>query len=90
MRHTLSENPARMKQLAVRVFGVEEAGKTDKEVALEGIDKLSAFWTSLGARTVLLIMILMMSSLTQLLTRLWLTVHSANLNHSIKKMYLPF
>ena len=49
MRHTLSENPARMKQLAVRVFDVEEAGKTDEEIALEGIDKLSAFWTSLGA-----------------------------------------
>ncbi|MFP7232758.1 iron-containing alcohol dehydrogenase [Bacillus subtilis] len=49
MRHTLSENPARMKQLAVRVFDVEEAGKTDEEIAREGIDKLSAFWTSLGA-----------------------------------------
>ncbi|MEC1627770.1 NADH-dependent alcohol dehydrogenase, partial [Bacillus mojavensis] len=35
MRHTLSENPARMKQLAVRVFGVEEAGKSDEEIALE-------------------------------------------------------
>ncbi|EIT85609.1 putative NADH-dependent butanol dehydrogenase [Fictibacillus macauensis ZFHKF-1] len=49
MRHVVDENPARLAQLAVRVFGVDSEGKTDREVALEGIDKLSAFWTSLGA-----------------------------------------
>ncbi|MFD2444434.1 iron-containing alcohol dehydrogenase [Bacillus sp. CGMCC 1.16607] len=49
MRHNLKENPARFKQLAVRVFGVDPSGKTDEEAGLEGIDKLSKFWSSIGA-----------------------------------------
>lgn len=49
MRHNVDTNVARFKQLAVRVFNVETEGKSDKEVALEGIDRLSAFWSSLGA-----------------------------------------
>ncbi|NUJ18680.1 iron-containing alcohol dehydrogenase [Bacillus glycinifermentans] len=49
MKHTLSENVGRFKQLAVRVFDIDDAGKTDREVALSGIEKLSEFWTSLGA-----------------------------------------
>lgn len=49
LRHVLDQNPARLKQLAVRVFGVDAEGKSDREVGLEGIDKLSAFWTSIGA-----------------------------------------
>ncbi|ANX13381.1 butanol dehydrogenase [Fictibacillus arsenicus] len=49
MRHNVDTNVDRFKQLAVRVFGVETEGKSDKEAALEGIDRLSAFWTSLGA-----------------------------------------
>jgi alcohol dehydrogenase len=49
MRHNVDTNVQRFKQLAVRVFNVETGGKSDKEAALEGIDRLSAFWTSLGA-----------------------------------------
>ncbi|KUP06071.1 butanol dehydrogenase [Bacillus coahuilensis m2-6] len=49
MRHNVDVNTSRFAQLATRVFGVDPDGKTEKEVALEGIDKLSAFWTSLGA-----------------------------------------
>ncbi|MFD1358663.1 iron-containing alcohol dehydrogenase [Fictibacillus halophilus] len=49
MRHNVDTNVERFKQLAVRVFNVETEGKSDKEAALEGIDRLSAFWTSLGA-----------------------------------------
>ncbi|MGG3642529.1 iron-containing alcohol dehydrogenase [Bacillus gobiensis] len=49
MRHTLDENISRFVQLAVRVFDVDTNGKSDREAALEGIDKLSEFWTSLGA-----------------------------------------
>ncbi|ARK31882.1 iron-containing alcohol dehydrogenase [Halalkalibacter krulwichiae] len=49
MRHTLKERIPRHVQLATRVLGVEPTGKTDEEIALEGIEKLSAFWTSLGA-----------------------------------------
>lgn len=49
MRHNVKVNPERFAQLAVRVFGVDSEGKSDEETALEGIDRLSAFWTSLGA-----------------------------------------
>ncbi|MCM3004403.1 iron-containing alcohol dehydrogenase [Priestia koreensis] len=49
IKHTLEENPARFAQIAERVFEVDPAGKSDKEVALEGVEKLSAFWSSLGA-----------------------------------------
>ncbi|CEI80663.1 NADH-dependent butanol dehydrogenase A [Oceanobacillus oncorhynchi] len=50
MRHVLDENNVhRFKQLAVRVFDVDTIGKSDKVVALEGIDKLREFWNELGA-----------------------------------------
>jgi alcohol dehydrogenase YqhD (iron-dependent ADH family) len=49
MKHTLHENIGRYKQLAVRVFGVNPEGKTDEEIALEGIEKLREFWSSIGA-----------------------------------------
>lgn len=49
MKHTLDENIGRFKQMAVRVFEVDSEGKTDREVALEGIQKLSEFWSSIGA-----------------------------------------
>ncbi|MFD1863433.1 iron-containing alcohol dehydrogenase [Planococcus chinensis] len=51
MRHNVHVNPSRFAQMAVRVFDVDPEGKTNEEVALEGIDRLSAFWTSLGAPT---------------------------------------
>ncbi|GAA0326207.1 iron-containing alcohol dehydrogenase [Bacillus carboniphilus] len=49
IKHTLSTNPSRMKQLAVRVFGVNPEGKTDEEVALQGVEALRNFWSSIGA-----------------------------------------
>jgi len=49
MRYVVDEGVERFKQFAVRVFDVETAGKSDREVALEGIDRLSQFWKSLGA-----------------------------------------
>jgi alcohol dehydrogenase len=49
MKHNLKENPARFKQLAVRVFGVDATGKTDEEAGLEGIERLREFWSSIGA-----------------------------------------
>lgn len=51
MKHVLHENVARFKQVAVRVFHVDPEGKTDEEAALEGIERLRAFWSSLGAPT---------------------------------------
>lgn len=49
MKHNLNVKPERFKQLAVRVFNVDPAGKTDEETALEGIKKLREFWNSIGA-----------------------------------------
>ncbi len=49
MRHNVKVNPGRFAKLAVNVFGVNPAGKTDEEVALEGIENLRSFWTALGA-----------------------------------------
>ncbi|WP_042475966.1 iron-containing alcohol dehydrogenase [Bacillus ndiopicus] len=49
MRHAVTENPERFAGLAVRVFDVEADGKSVEQIAYEGIDRLSAFWTSLGA-----------------------------------------
>lgn len=49
MRHNLHIKPERFKQLAVRVFNVDPAGKSDEETALEGITALREFWTSIGA-----------------------------------------
>ncbi|MEG7335601.1 iron-containing alcohol dehydrogenase [Bacillus sp. 0102A] len=49
MRYTLDTNVGRFKNLMLNMFAIDTDGKTDKEIALEGIDKLSAFWISLGA-----------------------------------------
>ncbi|MBB6444988.1 iron-containing alcohol dehydrogenase [Bacillus benzoevorans] len=49
MKHSLSANPERFKQLAVRVFAVNPEGKTAEEAGLEGIEKLRAFWRLIGA-----------------------------------------
>ncbi|MGG3803265.1 iron-containing alcohol dehydrogenase [Metabacillus fastidiosus] len=49
MKHTLGENISRFKQLAVNVFNVKEEGKKDREVALEGIERLRSFWNSIDA-----------------------------------------
>lgn len=51
MEHVMDENIDRFKQLAVRVFGVQDSGSSDKEVAQEGIRRLREFWSSLGAPT---------------------------------------
>jgi alcohol dehydrogenase YqhD (iron-dependent ADH family) len=49
MKHTLDTNVERPKQLAIRVFGVNPEGKSDREIALEGIEKIREFWSSIGA-----------------------------------------
>ena len=43
MKHVVEENVSRFKQFAIRVFDIETDGKTDKEVALEGIKALRQF-----------------------------------------------
>ncbi|MDA2382966.1 iron-containing alcohol dehydrogenase [Bacillus cereus] len=49
MKHVVEENVSRFKQFAIRVFDIETDGKRDKEVALEGIEALRQFWTSIEA-----------------------------------------
>ncbi|MBU8905353.1 iron-containing alcohol dehydrogenase [Desertibacillus haloalkaliphilus] len=49
LRYSLDTKIERHVQLAVRVFGVDPNGKSDREVALEGIERLEQFWKSLGA-----------------------------------------
>ncbi|MFS0838610.1 iron-containing alcohol dehydrogenase [Paenibacillus sp. 1P03SA] len=49
MTHVLDENVGRFKQFAVRVFGISADGKSDRDVALEGIEALRGFWNSIGA-----------------------------------------
>ncbi|WNR46301.1 iron-containing alcohol dehydrogenase [Paenibacillus roseipurpureus] len=49
MAHCAEEDPSRMKKLAMTVFGIEERGRSDYEIAMEGIQALRQFWDSLGA-----------------------------------------
>jgi len=49
MKHVMHVNPARFARLATKVFQVDPSNKSDEEIALEGIERLKAFWTTLGA-----------------------------------------
>lgn len=49
MKFVLDVDPKRFARLAVNAFDVDPAGKTDREVGLEGIERLRQFWTSIGA-----------------------------------------
>ncbi|WP_018757132.1 iron-containing alcohol dehydrogenase [Paenibacillus terrigena] len=49
MKHVLDENVGRVKQMAVNVFGIDSSGKSDRDVALEGIEALRSFWNSIDA-----------------------------------------
>ena len=42
MRYNVKVNPERFAKLGVNVFGVNPEGKTDEEIAYEGIDNLRA------------------------------------------------
>ncbi|MDC3417100.1 iron-containing alcohol dehydrogenase [Aquibacillus salsiterrae] len=49
MKYSLDEDVSRFKQMAIRVFDVDPSGKSDRDVALLGIEKLREFWNSIGA-----------------------------------------
>ncbi|UYZ14037.1 MULTISPECIES: iron-containing alcohol dehydrogenase [Brevibacillus] len=51
MRYVYRENVERFKRFAVEVWGVDPSGKTDDEVALEGIAATEAFFARIGAPT---------------------------------------
>lgn len=53
MKHTMHESIERYVQFAIRVWNVNPIGKSDEEVALEGIECVREFWSSLGAPSTL-------------------------------------
>ncbi|WP_419882912.1 iron-containing alcohol dehydrogenase [Peribacillus sp. B-H-3] len=53
LEHVLEEDPSRVKQLAVNVFGISPEGKSEYELAKEGAKALRDFWNSIGAPSTL-------------------------------------
>lgn len=51
MRYVLDDGTDKLKQYAIRVWGVNPTDKNDKDIALEGIDKTREFFASIGAPT---------------------------------------
>lgn len=51
MRYVFEEGVDKFKQYAIRVWNVNPARKTDREIALEGIEKTSDFFKAIGAPT---------------------------------------
>ena len=49
----MHEKLDRFVQLAVRVWNVDPSGKSDEEIALEGIECVREFWSSIGAPSTL-------------------------------------
>ncbi|HEY2492190.1 MAG TPA: iron-containing alcohol dehydrogenase [Paenibacillus sp.] len=49
MKYNQSVDVVRFKRLAVNVFNIDPAGKSDEEVGAEGIEALRYFWSSIGA-----------------------------------------
>lgn len=49
MKYVAKDKLSKFVQFAVNVFDVETTGKTDKEVAFEGIDALRQFWNNIEA-----------------------------------------
>ena len=50
-RHIMDYGLSKFKRFAINVFNVNPENKTDKEIALEGIDKLEEFFKNIGATT---------------------------------------
>ncbi len=53
MKHTLSQDPLRFSQWAVRVWNVENDFRSPEATAREGIRRMEAFFQSLGLATTL-------------------------------------
>ncbi|TCP26590.1 hypothetical protein EV207_11920 [Scopulibacillus darangshiensis] len=49
LKVTMDKGLDKSKQLAVRIFGVDPEGKSDRDIAMEGIERLRQFWTKIGA-----------------------------------------
>jgi len=53
MKYVYEENIAKFKQFAINVWNVQAEGKSDQEIALEGIVKTREFFNSIGAPSTL-------------------------------------
>lgn len=49
MKHAMQLNPERFAKFATNVFQVDPTGKTAEETAMEGIEQLRKYWSSIGA-----------------------------------------
>ncbi|MNE79853.1 NADH-dependent butanol dehydrogenase A [compost metagenome] len=49
MKYVMHHDILRFKRLATHVFDVDPNGKSDEQVATEGIEALRDFWNSIGA-----------------------------------------
>ncbi|MEK3788690.1 iron-containing alcohol dehydrogenase [Paenibacillus sp. FSL K6-1230] len=49
MKHNIDVKPERFARMAVQVFNVNAEGKSERQVAEEGIEALRSFWSSIGA-----------------------------------------
>ncbi|MFC7322148.1 iron-containing alcohol dehydrogenase [Halobacillus campisalis] len=49
MKHNVEVNVSRFARFAEKVFQVDPEGKSEREVAEQGIEELRSFWSSLGA-----------------------------------------
>lgn len=49
MKHNIDVKPERFARMAVQVFNVNAEGKSERQVAEEGIETLRSFWSSIGA-----------------------------------------
>ena len=52
-KHIIDFGLSKFKKFAINVYGVSTDNKTDKEIALEGINKLEEFFKNIGATTTL-------------------------------------
>ncbi len=52
-RHICKSGLNKFRQYAINVWDVEPLGKTDEQIALDGIDRLEAFFKEIGATTTL-------------------------------------
>jgi len=52
-RHICKSGLSKFRQYAINVWDVDSIGKTDEQTALEGIDRLEAFFREIGATTTL-------------------------------------
>lgn len=49
MKYNVKVNPNRFAKVFSRIFDIDTVGKSSEEIAFEGIERLQAFWSSIGS-----------------------------------------